>query len=142
MCISPYYHSAVSQKYELTQTSALNNIDNEVCFSLFAGLTALLPDVHAEIVAQDMDQYGCYTCTLCKRRIRNKHHIYRHLRTHTGLKNYLCIICGKQFSRQDTLSRHAKKCRLPTPPDPKYFKSSETEMSLNIDDSYNPESQQ
>ena len=89
----------------------LRIVDNVVYFSFFAELTALLPEVLSDIIAKHWDHNGYYTCTLCKRKIRFKHDIQRHLQTHTGIKNYQCIICRRQFSRRDALIRHAKKCR-------------------------------
>jgi hypothetical protein len=32
----------------------------------------------------------------------------RHVRTHTGVKPFFCRVCGRPFSRQDSLGRHEK----------------------------------
>ncbi|KFA72558.1 hypothetical protein S40288_06870 [Stachybotrys chartarum IBT 40288] len=46
-------------------------------------------------------------CRFCSKRFKRAEHLLRHERTHTHEKPFICP-CGKGFTRQDLLARHAK----------------------------------
>eukprot|EP00095_Tigriopus_kingsejongensis_P012747 snap_masked-scaffold30_size591359-processed-gene-0.3 protein:Tk12747 transcript:snap_masked-scaffold30_size591359-processed-gene-0.3-mRNA-1 annotation:"conserved hypothetical protein" len=45
----------------------------------------------------------------CGKRFARSDELARHIRTHTGEKNFCCPVCGKKFMRSDHLSKHAKR---------------------------------
>lgn len=51
-----------------------------------------------------------YTCLHCNRDYQKRHHLQRHLKTHDSKKKeYECDICGKLFTRCDTVQRHKRE---------------------------------
>ena len=49
-----------------------------------------------------------YVCKACSRRFVRQHDLKRHLKIHTKDKPYKCA-CGKDFHRQDALTRHRQR---------------------------------
>ncbi|GFR98374.1 zinc finger protein [Elysia marginata] len=49
-----------------------------------------------------------YSCPECKRTLRSKMHLHRHMRDVHGpdIRPYLCDMCGKAFKRTDALKQH------------------------------------
>ncbi|KAK6631437.1 hypothetical protein RUM44_005964 [Polyplax serrata] len=47
--------------------------------------------------------------TGCGKRFARSDELARHLRTHTGEKNFSCPVCEKRFMRSDHLSKHARR---------------------------------
>ena len=48
-------------------------------------------------------------CTLCSSKFLEKRHLDRHLRRiHSGIKNYICNVCGKGFYERYELNYHWK----------------------------------
>ncbi|GJQ88317.1 hypothetical protein Trydic_g3796 [Trypoxylus dichotomus] len=45
----------------------------------------------------------------CGKRFARSDELARHLRTHTGEKNFACPVCNKKFMRSDHLSKHARR---------------------------------
>ncbi|KAK4071844.1 transcriptional regulator family: Fungal Specific TF and C2H2 zinc finger [Trichoderma harzianum] len=55
----------------------------------------------------DTTEIGIYQCGFCKAEYKRADHLVRHVRSHTKQRPFLCLVCGKGFSRQDLLKRHA-----------------------------------
>ena len=50
-----------------------------------------------------------HCCTLCSSKFLEKRHLDRHLRRiHSGIKNYICNVCGKGFYERYELNYHWK----------------------------------
>ncbi|EXK25242.1 hypothetical protein FOMG_18096 [Fusarium oxysporum f. sp. melonis 26406] len=58
------------------------------------------------------DAKGKLHCPECTRPYTRRHHLQRHLQTHTGDRPYMCVLCRDTFTRIDTLKRHFKKCSI------------------------------
>ena len=56
-----------------------------------------------------------FTCDLCSKAFKHKHHLTEHKRLHSGEKPYKCSKCGKTFSHSGSYSQHMnhryKYCR-------------------------------
>ena len=50
-----------------------------------------------------------YSCKICKRMFKYKHHMVEHERTHLAVKPFECSFCGKGFARQRVLAVHQKR---------------------------------
>ncbi|CAH1777942.1 unnamed protein product, partial [Owenia fusiformis] len=48
------------------------------------------------------------TCTICKKKLRNKQSLKVHLLTHTGEKPYECSICMRRFTQKQALVYHLR----------------------------------
>jgi len=47
-----------------------------------------------------------YTCKTCKRNFKQRCHLYRHERKHSGVKRFFCIYCARGFYQRSNLSAH------------------------------------
>lgn len=47
-------------------------------------------------------------CPVCDKVIANNHNLKKHMKVHTGEKNYSCHVCGKTFSQKQYVSRHQR----------------------------------
>ncbi|XP_030752737.1 zinc finger protein 83-like [Sitophilus oryzae] len=47
-------------------------------------------------------------CPVCHKIIANNHNLKKHMRVHTGERNYSCDTCGKTFSQKQYVTRHQK----------------------------------
>ena len=58
-----------------------------------------------------------FVCTWqsCEWRFSRSDELSRHLRSHNGIKPYLCKICNKRFSRSDHLSKHIRVHQIISP---------------------------
>ena len=50
-----------------------------------------------------------HACLVCGRSFAQKANRNRHMCLHTGLKPFMCVLCGVKFSRGDKLKLHVKK---------------------------------
>lgn len=49
-----------------------------------------------------------FHCDLCSKSFRGKDTLQRHIRTHTGEKDYICEICSKGFYTKSEINRHIR----------------------------------
>lgn len=49
-----------------------------------------------------------HRCMYCKNEFNHLNSLRRHLRNHTGEKNYLCSVCGKALSSREHLNFHMR----------------------------------
>lgn len=55
-----------------------------------------------------------YECHLCKVYVtRNKSHMENHMRTHSGVKPFHCVACGKSFQNRSGLRNHLNSVHSP-----------------------------
>ncbi|KAL1517650.1 hypothetical protein ABEB36_001388 [Hypothenemus hampei] len=47
-------------------------------------------------------------CPVCDKLIANNHNLKKHMKVHTGEKNYSCDVCGRTFSQKQYVTRHQK----------------------------------
>ena len=48
-------------------------------------------------------------CTVCEKTFQNKWLLKRHMKIHSGEKNYACNVCGKKFREKSDLKTHSVK---------------------------------
>lgn len=90
-------------------THGTNGTDVFACFecgehfSVFATLQAHAKEKH------DISDGKVCVCPECQSRFPTLGKLKRHFTTHTGVKNYRCETCGKQFSTRDNLTGHTKR---------------------------------
>ena len=48
-------------------------------------------------------------CSICHKRIKRLYHFHRHMKIHTGKKDYKCPYCSYSSFRKDNLKSHMKK---------------------------------
>ncbi|XP_030644845.1 zinc finger and BTB domain-containing protein 22 [Chanos chanos] len=51
-----------------------------------------------------------FTCPVCTKSFKMKHHLTKHLKTHGGLRPYECRLCGKKVIWRDSFLRHQARC--------------------------------
>lgn len=56
--------------------------------------------------AEDRNRFDCH---LCDKSFKHNFHLIRHIRSHSGLKPFICDICGKTFVRRDNCRDHARR---------------------------------
>ena len=49
-----------------------------------------------------------FVCDICQRAFKEKHHLTRHRKIHTGEKEFVCKICQKAFVRSDHMIAHQR----------------------------------
>lgn len=51
-----------------------------------------------------------YTCTIsvCKKSFNQSSGLRAHMKSHTGERNYICLLCNKGFTQSSSLGRHMK----------------------------------
>jgi len=49
-----------------------------------------------------------YTCNICKRKYKQKCHMYRHQRQHSGVKRFFCMFCNRGFYQLSNLKNHRR----------------------------------
>ncbi|RKP00165.1 hypothetical protein CXG81DRAFT_341, partial [Caulochytrium protostelioides] len=47
-----------------------------------------------------------HACPWCPMQCARRHDLRRHMATHTQAQRFLCVHCGKGFTRRDVLHRH------------------------------------
>lgn len=47
-----------------------------------------------------------YNCHLCEKTYKHSYALSRHLKSHSGFKPFVCSVCNKAFSRQDSCRKH------------------------------------
>lgn len=51
-----------------------------------------------------------FSCPVCTKSFKMKHHLTKHLKTHGGLRPYECGLCGKKVIWRDSFLRHQARC--------------------------------
>ncbi|PAV64562.1 hypothetical protein WR25_01658 [Diploscapter pachys] len=54
-----------------------------------------------------------FQCRTCMRSFSRSDHLNKHERTHSGEKPFSCTVCGRKFSKKDELKKHEVKCSHP-----------------------------
>ena len=60
---------------------------------------------HATL-AEQSDQDLNLSCHICGKVSASKNALQRHVKTHSGLREFQCHLCSKQFTRKDSLKTH------------------------------------
>jgi len=83
------------------------------CNLFFPSCEALGEHIERDHVQSGKKKYFCewLHCSRAHLPFTKRHKVCNHVRTHTGERPYVCPepLCGKKFSRQDTLAVHARK---------------------------------
>ena len=66
------------------------------------GLTEHVRHIH--------DNASRYRCDTCGKRFSIRSHYYDHLAAHTGVKQYVCYVCLKEFTWKRNLKSHMLLC--------------------------------
>lgn len=59
-----------------------------------------------------------FECEICKKNVKSKSLLVRHMRTHTGKKPYACKLCSSRFSDSSNMKRHMKMHEEKSKPNP------------------------
>ncbi|XP_071950279.1 uncharacterized protein [Antedon mediterranea] len=57
---------------------------------------------------QNTESGKMYQCQLCNVMFKHRHHVVRHMRSHTGEKPFQCQECGARFARKCILTNHMR----------------------------------
>lgn len=80
-----------------------------MCFCLFPQSVRLLrPGSNVWCGLHRRMKMTLYFCGLCAYTSSKSSHVNRHLKTHTGARPYSCEVCGKSFTRKESLVYHSK----------------------------------
>ncbi|XP_028968103.1 zinc finger protein 214-like [Galendromus occidentalis] len=71
-------------------------------------------------------------CDFCSYETTHRANMYRHKKTHTGVKNYECSICGVMTTRSDNLRQHMLAKHGYVAPHISHNSSGATDMILPI----------
>jgi len=53
-------------------------------------------------------EYKPYTCITCSKKFKQKCHLNRHQRMHTGVKRFFCLTCNHGFYQRSNLRAHVR----------------------------------
>ncbi|KAG5264482.1 hypothetical protein AALO_G00254240 [Alosa alosa] len=51
-----------------------------------------------------------FSCPVCSKSFKMKHHLTKHLKTHGSVRPYECSLCGKKVVWRDSFLRHQARC--------------------------------
>jgi len=57
---------------------------------------------------QNKIEYKPYTCITCNKKFKQKCHLNRHQRMHTGVKRFFCLTCDHGFYQRSNLRAHVR----------------------------------
>ncbi|XP_009292191.2 zinc finger and BTB domain-containing protein 22 [Danio rerio] len=52
-----------------------------------------------------------FSCPVCSKSFKMKHHLTKHVKTHGGLRPYECSVCGKKIVWRDSFLKHQARCQ-------------------------------
>lgn len=52
-----------------------------------------------------------FSCPVCAKSFKMKHHLTKHVKTHGGLRPYECALCGKKIVWRDSFLKHQARCQ-------------------------------
>ncbi|KAL1517652.1 hypothetical protein ABEB36_001390 [Hypothenemus hampei] len=94
-------HKSLNHKLELYGIEEIYQC--EICgrsFTFEKSLIRHLSAIHKRGEDRTVD------CPICKKKIANKHNLKKHMRVHTGEKQFCCDLCGKAFAEKKYLQKH------------------------------------
>ena len=108
----PLYHCYHQMQRNLTHVQYVENSLlsktpwPDTCFFTLVIVHTLAPFVTTKLHKNTISSDKPYSCNHCDFKCSYKHHLTRHIRTHTGEKPFSCDVCGKSFARSGDLKRH------------------------------------
>ena len=108
--MSYVFNELYTKQYKVIYTGK-DFTDSDVSRTVTSSLTPLNINILHVIHAGQRP----FTCDLCCKAFKHKHHLTEHKRLHSGEKPYRCGKCGKTFSHSGSYSQHMnhryKYCR-------------------------------
>lgn len=79
----------------------------DLCNSTFTSWSGYRLHMNVHMTASSSGHNEC-TCQVCGKVLQSRHHLDIHLRSHSNVKPYMCLICGRSYKHNKDLRKH--KC--------------------------------
>lgn len=105
------FNQKKSLKLHMLSHSGINPYNCKWCgqsFRFKVSLESHIINIHSAITEKEQK----IECDRCKKQFATKYKLFRHHRSHTGLRPYKCPVCNKFFSQTGNLKAHVKKHKM------------------------------